>query len=162
MTNTTFRLVAAAVAITAGFGVAQAQESREGPGQMDFATLDVDGSGEINAQDMEAARANRFAEIDADGNGEVSEAEFIAHMQTQASDRASRMFARLDADGDGVLSRDALEARQGGGRMAERMIGRADTDNSGGVSAEEFETFREQMAERRGGDGHRGGKKRGG
>ena len=68
------------------------------------------------------------------------------------------MFARLDADGDGSLSRDVLEAREGGGRMASRMIERADTDGSGGVSAEEFEAIKERMAERRSGKmGKRGG-----
>ena len=161
MNKTTTRILIAALALTAGFGAAEAQERRGGPGAMDFATLDTDGSGEITLEDLEAARDNRFAEMDANGDGQVSEAEFIAHSQAQASERAAEMFARLDADGDGTLSRDVLEARQGGGRMAARMIERADTDNSGGVSAEEFEAIKERMADRRGGKGGKNGKRGG-
>ena len=158
MNKNTARILIAALAITAGFGVAEAQERRGGPGPMDFATLDTDGSGEITLEDLEAARDNRFADMDANGDGQVSEDEFIAHSQARAAERASAMFARLDADGDGMLSRDVLEAREGGGRMAARMIERADTDGSGGVSAEEFEAVKERMAERRGGrSGKRGG-----
>lgn len=157
MKKTTASILLAALALTASFSVAQAQDRRGGPGPMDFATLDTDGSGEITVEDIEAARGNRFAEMDANGDGQVSEAEFIAHSQAQAAERASAMFARLDADGDGVLSRDVLEAREGGGRMAARMIERADTDNSGGVSAEEFEAVKEKMAGRRGGKGSKRG-----
>lgn len=157
MNNNTLRLALAALAITAGFGVAEAQERRGGPGPMDFATLDTDGSGEIQAQDLEAARANRFADLDTNGDGQVTEAEFISHMQAQTAKRATQMFARLDADGDGIVSRDALEARHGGGQRAERMIERADTDGSGGVNAEEFEEFREKMADRRGSKGGKRG-----
>jgi len=158
MNKNTLRIGLVALAITAGFGVAEAQDRREGPGPMDFATLDTDGSGEITSQDLEAARADRFADLDANGDGAVTEAEFIAHMQAKSAERATEMFARLDADGDGSVSRDTVEARQGGGRGGERMIERADTDNSGGVSAEEFEAMQEKMADRRGGkNGKRGG-----
>ncbi len=161
MTNTSLKLGLTALLITAGFSVAEAQDRRQGPGPMDFATLDVDGSGEIDASDFDAGRANRFADIDTNNDGQITEAEFIAHMQAQAAERATEMFARLDADGDGSVSRDAIEARQGGGRGGERMIQRADTDNSGGVSAEEFDAFREQMADRRGGKGGKSGKRGG-
>lgn len=161
MKQTNLKIFVAALAIAAGFGVAEAQERRQGPGPMDFATLDVDGSGEIDLNDFAAARESRFAEIDTNGDGQVSEAEFIAHMQARSAERATEMFTRLDADGDGVLSRDALEARGGSGRGAERMLSRADTDNSGGVSEAEFDSFREQMAERRGGKGGKGGKRGG-
>ncbi len=158
MNKNTTRILLAALAITAGFGVAEAQDRRAGPGPMDFATLDADGNGEITLEDLDAARDNRFADMDTNGDGQVSEAEFIAHAKARAGERASEMFARLDADGDGSLSRDVLEAREGGGRMAARMIERADTDGSGGVSAEEFEAIKERMAERRGGKmGKRGG-----
>ena len=159
-TNTT-RILLAALAITVGVGAADAQDRRGDNRAMDFATLDTDGSGEITLEDIEAARDNRFADLDSNGDGQVSEAEFIAHSQAQAAERASAMFARLDADGDGALSRDVLEARQGNDRMASRMIERADTDNSGGVSAEEFEAIKERMADRRGGKDGKGGKRGG-
>jgi len=160
MDHNNIRIAAAVLAIIPGSGAAIAQaDDTDRRGIPSFETLDVDGSGEITASDIEALRAERFAEIDTDGNGEVSEAEFIARAQEQASDRATRMFERLDADGDGVLSRDVLESRGGRG-MGERLLSRADTDDSGGVSAEEFEAIKERMAERRGGRGGKGESRR--
>ena len=160
MDHTNLRIAAAVLAIIAGGGAAIAQaDENERRGMPTFETLDVDGDGEITAADIEALRASRFAEIDTDGNGEVSEAEFIARAQEQAGDRATRMFERLDADGDGVLSRDVLESRGGRG-MGERLLSRADTNDSGGVSAEEFEAIKDRMAERRGGRGGKGDNRR--
>lgn len=129
-------------------------QERERPS---FEELDADSSGEITAEDLESARTERFATMDTDGDGSISEAEFIAKAQATAEERAAAMFARLDADGDGVLSQDVLQSRSRG-RDPERMISRLDTDDSGGVSAEEFEAGMEKMAQRR----KDGGKKRGG
>ena len=149
MDNSTMKILAAALAITAGAGVAQAQERGPMGGDMNFETLDVDGSGEITVEDFEAMGAQRFAEFDADGDGSVTAEEFTAHAQARAAGRAAEMFARLDADGDGLLSRDTLEGRMGR-TPGERMLSRFDADNSGGVSAEELETAKERFAERRG------------
>ena len=148
-------LLLATIAIATGLGVAQVQAqdaSEQGHKGMDFATLDADGSGEITAEDLDALREARFAEIDTNGDGLVSEAEFAAHASAQAAERASEMFARLDSDGDGTVSRETLEARQmRGNRMSQRFLNRADTDDSGGVSEEEFLAMQEKFAERRGG-----------
>ncbi len=156
MDNATLKILLASSLIAMGAGAAMAN----GPGgaQMDFETLDVDGSGEITAEDMAALRENRFGELDTDGDGSVSQAEFVAAASARATERAAEQFSRLDADGDGVLSRDVLEGRGRGG-MGERMLTRLDTDESGGISAEEFEAAKERMAERRNGgdrDGKRG------
>lgn len=166
MKKTTLSILATVIAVGAGAGIVTAQEGprRGGPDgeRPTFEQLDVDGSGEITTEDMEALRANRFAEIDTNGDGSVSAEEFAAHAEDRAAERAAEMFARLDADGDGMLSRDVLESR-GRGDGGSRMISRADTDNSGGVSAEEFEAAQERMAEMRGKRGEgRGGKDRGG
>ncbi len=156
---TNLKLAALIGAICLGAGIAQAQDNR-GPGpRMDFATLDADGNGEIDAADLEALRQSRFAELDADGDGMVSEEEFVAHAAARSSERAAEMFARLDADGDGMLSRDTLQSR-GRGNMGERLLRRADTDNSGGVSEEEFDAAMERLAERRGGWKRGGGHRR--
>ena len=107
MDHANLRIAAAVLAIVAGTGVAIAQSQdgdRRGP--VSFETLDVDGSGEIDATDLQALRDNRFAEFDADNDGQISEAEFMARAEAQAGERATRMFERLDADGDGLLSRD--------------------------------------------------------
>jgi len=152
MENATMKILLASALIAVGAGTAVAA----GPGgeRMDFETLDVDGNGEITAEDIATLRDNRFGEVDADGDGSVTLEEFTAAAGARASERAADMFERLDADGDGVLSRDVLESRGGGG-MGERMISRLDTDDSGGVSAEEFEAAKDRMARRRGG-GERG------
>ncbi|MGI9393619.1 MAG: EF-hand domain-containing protein [Boseongicola sp.] len=145
------RVLAAAFVVAAGASVASAQGDRYGGHeQMTFERLDVDGSGEIDASDLEALRAERFTALDTDGNGEVTEEEFVAQAQKDAAERAAQMFARMDVDGDGVLSRDALEGRGGRG-MSGRFLLRADADDSGGVSAEEFEAVKSRMAEFRGG-----------
>lgn len=160
MDNATKKIVFATVLIAVGAGAAFAQS---GPGRggerPSFETLDVDGSGEITVEDFTAMRDNRFSEVDANGDGSVTLEEFQAAASARAAERAAEQFARLDADGDGALSQDALQARRGGGNRGERMIERFDADNSGGISAEEFETAQAQFQERR---GERGGRDRGG
>ncbi len=140
--------ILAASLIATGTGAAIALETAKG--RMTFEQLDVDGSGEITREDLELLPGARFAEMDADSSGDISEAEFVAAAQARAGEAAARMFARLDADGDGVLSQDAFAARgHHGGRL--RGIMRLDADDSGGVSAEEFEAGMERFARR-----HRG------
>lgn len=153
------RILAAVLAILLGFGVADAGPGGPRGERLNFETLDFDGSGEIDAGDLEALRAARFAEIDADGDQMVTETEFVAHAERMAAERAAAMFSRLDADGDGVLSLDALAGRLGGRGMSGRFIERADTDGSGGVSAEEFDAFRAAIVSRLrdGGPGRKGG-----
>lgn len=151
MDQAILRIIAASLAVAVVAGAANAQG--DGPARhspMTFEMLDVDGSGEIDATDLDAMRVERFSEIDANGDGAVTEEEFVAQAQRDAAERASEMFARMDADGDGTLSRDALESRGGHG-MSERFLMRADADDSGGVSAEEFESLISRMAEFRGG-----------
>ncbi|MEO1024069.1 MAG: EF-hand domain-containing protein [Pseudomonadota bacterium] len=158
MDNATKKILLATVLIAVGAGATMAQD---GPGRggerMNFETLDVDGNGEITAEDLAAMRANRFGEIDANGDGSVTLEEFQAAASARATEQAAERFARLDADGDGSLSRDALEAR-GRGNPGERMLRRFDADNSGGIDAEEFETAMARFAERRG--GRDGGKRK--
>lgn len=146
----TMKIAALALAILAGLGLSTA-EARDGRPAMDFSTLDADGSGEITAEDAEALRDSRFAAVDANGDGAVTLEEFQAHAATQATDRAAEMFARLDADGDGTLSRDVLERGGRRGGDLTRLIERFDTDNSGGISEEEFTEARDRMRERMGG-----------
>jgi len=150
-------VTAISVTVIASAGFAQAQGRDQGMRGIDFETLDADGSGEITEEDLTLLRERRFSDIDTNGDGAISEEEFTTHTANRAGERAAQIFARLDADGDGSISRDALEAREGRGRMADRLISRADTDNSGGVDAEEFRSAMERFAERAGkrGDGKR-------
>ncbi|MGR3511443.1 MAG: EF-hand domain-containing protein [Paracoccaceae bacterium] len=156
MDKNTMKILLASTMIVLGAGVATAQEQRDG---MSFDTLDVDGSGEITAEDLTALRDNRFAELDTNGDGTISQDEFVAGQAARAEDRAARMFERLDADGDGTLSRDVIESGRRGG-MGERMISRFDEDSSGGISAEEFEEAQARFQERRKGGRGEHGKRR--
>ena len=47
MKQTSLKIFVTALAIAAGFGVAEAQDRNQARGPIDFSTLDVDGSGEI-------------------------------------------------------------------------------------------------------------------
>lgn len=151
MDNATKKIVFATVLIAVGAGAAFAQS---GPGRggerPSFETLDVDGSGEITLDDFTALRDNRFADVDTNGDGSVTLEEFQAAATERAAERAARQFANLDADGDGTISQDALQARRGGGNQGARMLERFDTDNSGGINAEEFETAQARILDRRG------------
>lgn len=152
-----------AIAMGAGltFTPAFAQE-RE---QIDFATLDTDGDGEITVADFEAAQAARFAEADTDGDGALSEAELIAQAEVREDNRAARMVARMiervDTNDDGVLQQEELQEARGDGMS--RRFDRIDADEDGAISAEEFEAADNDRGDRRHGDkgrGH-GGKDRG-
>ena len=102
--------------IAAGFAlsipaVAVAQPPQDG-GRM-FATIDANGDGKLDAQEvtvwMEARRAEREAQM------------------------AARMIARMDADGDGALTLVELP----GADMPNRL-GWLDRNADGAVDAEEF------------------------
>lgn len=154
MDKNTMKILLASTMVLLGAGVATAQGQRGE--SMNFETLDVDGSGEITTEDLTALRDNRFAELDSNGDGVVSQEEFVAAQVARSTERATEMFERLDADGDGTLSRDVIENGRRGG-MGERMISRFDEDESGGISAEEFEEAQARFGERRkGGRGDHG------
>ena len=150
MEKSTLKIAIATSLILAGTGVAFAKGSvGEGRAALTFESIDADGNGEITTEDLKALRDARFAEMDADGDGSVTEEEYTAAAATHAAEQAVARFERLDADGDGVLSRDVLEQGRGRG-ISDRLISRFDADNSGGISAEEFETAKERMANRSG------------
>lgn len=153
MNKTPLKILLATALLVSGSTMAMAK----GPDHKlpTFEELDADGSGEITTEDLAALRENRFAKIDADGNGSVTLEEFTAAQVAKASERAKAMFEKLDADGDGVLSRDVLESKSSGKRGAEHMLKRFDTDNSGGISAAEFEEAKAKLGKRRRG-GRRG------
>ena len=150
MEKNTVKILLATALIAVGASAVSAQ-GRGGP-QMSFEELDVDGSGEITLEDLTALRDNRFADLDSNGDGSITLDEFTASHMARAAERATAMFEQLDVDGDGVLSRDVVDRERRGDRVG-RMIERFDADNSGGVSAEEYEEARAMFREhRKGGD----------
>jgi hypothetical protein len=154
--KTTF--VMAAILATGLGGAAFAQGMDDmGPGMMPgFATLDTDGDGQITPAEVEARQAARFAAADADGSGGLSVAEMVAMAEAMRVEaltaRMTERVARIDDDADGEVQATEYAARM---PAPELMFDRLDTDNSDGISAEEFDAGIAEMAERRG-DGDRG------
>ena len=91
MDKATTKILMAAILIAAGTGVAVAK-GQGGGERMNFETLDADGSGEITVEDFAMLRDNRFGELDSDGDGMVSQAEFLAHAEAQAAEKAAERF----------------------------------------------------------------------
>lgn len=140
MKRSTF--IAATAAAVFGLTTLSAMARDRGP---DFSALDVDGSGEVTLQEMQASGQARFDAADTDGDGFLSVAELEARGRDGAKARAERVLARMDANEDGKLSPDELRnARRDPARMFERL----DADNSGGISQEEFEQARAEMRKR--------------
>lgn len=92
-------------------------------------------------------RQRQFAEAwktaDKDGDGFISREEFDAmpRIGNLPEDKRPQIFERLDKNADGKLSRDELK-RSGGHRPPMPRLAELDTDQSGGVSLEEFRAGR--------------------
>lgn len=150
--------------------------------QLDFAELDVDGSGAITTEDLQAYSQSRFAEADANGDGQLDQAEIAARITARIEERglearsrsgvrwtptlderqidwmAEGMIIRKDGDADGTIS--AEEAAPDGDRLA-RVIDRFDTDGDDGVSEVEFDAALARLTELRDGRHERRGRHRG-
>lgn len=142
------------VALIWGAGaIAQDQGGRGGG--LNFAELDADGNGSISISEMKAAEDARFAEIDSNGDGIVSVEELTAHATAKMNERMAERFAKMlewqDTDGDGSLSQAELAGDRG-----QKMFMRADADNDGEVTAEEFEAAKSKEHGGRRGHGGKG------
>ncbi len=131
-----------------------------------FLKMDVNKDGAINDADREARKREKFAEIDANSDGQVTAAEMSSHHEAKMAERREKMaerrekmgdkrdemFAKIDADGNGALSYEEFdrphdkmrdgkgkrgEGRHGAMRGGKHMLGLADADKDGSISAEE-------------------------
>jgi len=144
-------------AIVAGFTLvgtgAQAQD------RPDFATLDTNGDGQISMEELAAQGAARFAAADTNSDGALSEDELLARATARNQERAAkmveRMLAHLDENDDGLIQQSELPDPNA--TRAERRFSRADADENGTLSEEEFEAAGAR-ADRGHGGGKRGGK----
>ena len=99
----------------------------------------------------------QFANVDANGDGRVDAAEMVAFQEARRAEerrerenrRAARMIEHLDADGDGSLSVEEFTSRP------RQMFARLDANDDGQISAEEREAMREGRRERFGERRHR-------
>ncbi|MFC7703078.1 EF-hand domain-containing protein [Plastorhodobacter daqingensis] len=147
--------ILAAVGATATFGsiaMAQPGQMRGGPGA-GFAQFDLDGDGQITAEEIETLRARQTEGLDADGDGLLSAEEIAAHhmrqMQAMIEARAEGLVGMLDRDGDGLLSATELAASRVAlvPSMPLPDIARLDTDGDGQISEAEFDAGRRAMRE---------------
>jgi len=139
-----------AMSVAADGGTGKRDGKGHGGHKMSFSALDIDGNGEITQEEMMQTAGSKFDSVDTDGDGALSRAEMEAQAQAKAAERIDRMMQRFDENEDGKLARD--EMPKGG---MERMFERADADNSGGVSKEEFAEMRKHG--KRGKHGKHGG-----
>lgn len=131
-----------------------------GPRQMIFADLDVDGSGTVTLEELQAAGQGRFVRADANGDGALSRDELLDQSRARAEASVDRLLERADTDGDDQLTQAEMEAareargeRRGRGRserMPERMFERMDADGDGAVSEAEFNEAVARMQDRMG------------
>lgn len=141
----TLILALAATSLTAG-GVAYAQETQRGADMTrsaaetraatQFARMDANSDGVLNAADREARMRARFDAQDADGNGQLSFEEVQASREARGEAREERRAERgTEGRGGHRMGRRGM---RGGGEMHGMMMDRADTDGDGAISQAEF------------------------
>ncbi|WP_424941754.1 EF-hand domain-containing protein [Aliiroseovarius crassostreae] len=138
----------AAIALVAGSAltlstvVASAHGGKSGMGgkmgrflQMEFTDVDLDKSGQITVEDLQAMARARFDGADTNGDGKLTPAELKAEMEAKIS---ARMAAGQDGKGARKAGRWAPDPEKRMGWMAERMLEKRDTDKDGALSAAEM------------------------
>ncbi|MCX7560841.1 EF-hand domain-containing protein [Sulfitobacter sp. F26204] len=98
------------------------------------------GAASAKSNDTSERRAEMFKEIDADGSGAITQEELKAH--------AAARFATVDTNKDGFLTPDEMRGHRGGKR-AEKMLKRHDTNGDGKLDAAELEKAAEGRHGRR-------------
>lgn len=136
---TTFAIAGAGLLATAAFA-----GDGKGRGQGGWDRMDVNGDGEITADEMSEKHAAFIEAADADGNGAVSKEEMQAYHKAKREERRAKRSA--DANGDGNVDRtEYLNA-------AQERFDKMDKDGNGVLSEDE---------QHRGRGHHRRGGKRG-
>lgn len=125
-----------------------------------FERADLNGDGTVSADEVEKIRAERFARVDLDGDGNLTIQE-IAKVQENArqamrdaralrSVANARGFTKADADENGSISAEEYASKR------ERFFERLDADGDGNITAEEISAAKERFQDRRGGPGRHG------
>lgn len=133
---TTFAIAGAGLLATTAF----AGEGK-GRGHGGWDRMDINGDGEITADEMSEKNAAFIEAADADGNGAVSKDEMKAYHKAKREERRAKRSA--DANGDGIVDRtEFLNA-------AQERFDKMDKDGNGVLS--EDEQRRKRGHHRRGG-----------
>jgi len=159
-------------AIAAGMTLSATAEARDGRGDRlalpSFADLDANGDAGVTMAEVEAHMAAqvaaRFVAADTDGDGALSADEMLARAEGARAERmAKRIASRIeavDANGDGLLQIEEIGQVRGNeragergskraGRSFERLFERADANDDGTLSAEEYAVAAERLQNHR-------------
>jgi hypothetical protein len=129
-------LAAAGFAALAGVaGLAVAQEGAPQRAPRGVFALDANSDGTLTRQEFDAGRAAEFTRLDADRNGQLSREEMRAGREHRGrrggGHRGAHMLERADANNDGSITRDEFLARP------TEHFQRLDANNDGVISAAE-------------------------
>lgn len=98
--------------------------------------VDANGDGAISKAEVAAMQAEQFGKLDLDGNGEVSADELTEHTLNRQRQRIARMaemqVKRLDADGDGGVSEEEFTAN------AQKGFDQRDKNSDGKLTRDEM------------------------
>lgn len=117
-----------------------------------FDKLDADNDGNLSREEVTKARQNRMKGIDKDKDGYISADDLAAHKAERSAKHQERRHARFvehfDKNDDGRVSVEELQSYESG------RFARADTDNDGKISREEWQAARKHHHRMKHGDAH--------
>jgi len=127
--------------------------------------FDKDGDGKLNDEEKAAAKAAREEHVkkfDKDGDGELNQEERKAAREAireQVREKMAERKKEIDTDGDGKISEEERDAARA--KHIKKLFEKADKDDSGSLSPDEFKAalkaLRRHRPGGRGGPGGQGG-----
>lgn len=140
MTTLRNALIATGILATIGLGIAHAATgdrhggpAGRGPHMNEWIkTMDSNGDGLLQKDEVQARLDAIFADADANKDGALSEDEIRDQFLAMRNQRFDDRFAALDADKSGGLTPDELKGRDG------KLFERADADKDGVVTKQEL------------------------